>query len=92
MISENKNPKRYFYSHYAGFDSRSQRRLRFDLGFNLAAAESILHLRCQVLELKNRLHQMEIELADQMDSQQMRLVPYQEIYDEAIWISLVERE
>ncbi|MEI7848939.1 MAG: hypothetical protein WCK35_24280 [Chloroflexota bacterium] len=92
MISENKNPKRYFYSHYAVFDSRSQRRLRFGLGFNLAAAESILHLRCQVVELNKRLHQMEIELADQMDSQQLRLAPYLEIYDEAVWISLVELE
>jgi hypothetical protein len=92
MISENKPPKRYFYGHYAGFDSRILRRLRSDLGINLAAAESILHLRWQVIELKKRLHQMEIELADQMDSQQMRLVPYQEIYDEAIWISLVELE
>jgi hypothetical protein len=92
MISDNKPPKRYFYGHYAGFDLRSQRRLRSDLGLNQAAVESILHLRCQVVELNKRLHQLEIELADQMDSQQLRLAPYQEIYDEAVWISLVERE
>jgi hypothetical protein len=88
MILENSSPKRYSYGPYEGYESRSQRRLRNDLGVNQAATESILRLRNQVVELQRRLRQLEIELTAQAGNQQMRLARYREVYDEAIWIEL----
>lgn len=88
MIPENSSPKKYFYGPYAGFETRSQRRLKNDLGVNQAAAESILRLRQQVVELQSRLHQLEIELTAQVGSQKIHLARYREVYDEAIWIEL----
>jgi hypothetical protein len=86
MISENKTSKRYWYIPYEGYELRSQRRLRVDLGVDEDTAEVILHLRSQVIELQAHIRQMEAELSDQKASQRVRLARYREVYCEAIWI------
>jgi hypothetical protein len=92
MISEKPSPKRYFYGSYEGFESRSQRRLQNDLGVDEAAAEAILHLRRQVIELQSHLRQLEAELTAQSASQHIRLAHYREAYYEATWIELEFQE
>ena len=92
MIPENPPPKKYRYGLYEGYESRSQRRLQNDLGIDEAAAEMILHLRSQVVELQSRLRQMETELVAQQTSQQVRLTRYCEVYYEATWMELEIRE
>ena len=88
MISENTSQKRYRYGPYEGYESRSQRRLKADLGIDEAAVEAILHLRGQVIELQSRVRRLEAELTAQNASQQMRLARYLEVYYEATWIEL----
>jgi hypothetical protein len=92
MISENPSPKRYWYGPHEGYESRSQRRLQNDLGVDEAAAEAILHLRSQVIELQAHVRQLEAELAVQVASQQLRLARYREVYYEATWIELEFQE
>lgn len=92
MIPENPPPKKYWYGLYEGYESRSQRRLQKDLGVDEAAAEMILHLRSQVLELQARLRQMEAELIERQTSQQLRLTRYREVYYEATWMELEIKE
>ena len=86
MIPENSSPKRYWYDPYADYESRSKRRLQHDLGVDEAAAETILRLRSQVIELQSQIRQLETELAAHYASQQMRLSHYREVYYEATWI------
>ena len=86
MNSENPSPKRYFYGPYEGYEARSRRRLQNDLGVDEAAAEAILHLRRQVIELQSHLRQLEAELNAQQAGQQMRLARYRETYFEATWV------
>jgi hypothetical protein len=88
MIPENPPPKKYWYGPYEGYESRSQRRIQKDLGVDEAAAEAILHLRLQVVELQSHIRQLESELTAQVDSQQTRLARYREVYYEATWIEL----
>ena len=88
MIPENPPPEIYWYGTYEGYESRSQRRLQKDLGVDEAAAEAILRLRRQVLELQSHIRQLEAELTAQVDSQQFRLARYHEVYYEATWIEL----
>jgi hypothetical protein len=59
MSPANPPLKRYSYAPYEGYESRSQRRLHDDLGADKAAAEAILHLRRQVIELQSQLRQMQ---------------------------------
>ena len=92
MIPENSSPKRYWYAPYEGYESRCQRRLQEDLGVDEAAAETILHLRRQVVELQSRIRQLEAELNAQHASQQLRLARYREVYYEATWIELEIQE
>lgn len=92
MIPENPPSKKYWYAPYEGYESRSQRRLQKDLGVDEAAAEAILRLRKQVIELQAHIHQLETELNSQIDSQQFRLMRYREIYFEAAWIELEIQE
>ena len=92
MIPENPPPKKYWYGLYEGYESRSQRRLQNDLGIDEAAAEMILHLRRQVVELQSRLRQLETELIAQQTSQQVRLTRYREVYYEATWMELEIKE
>jgi hypothetical protein len=92
MIPENPAPKRYWYSPHAGYEARSQRRLQNDLGLDEAAAETILHLRSQVIALQSQIRQMEAELTAQTASQQLRLARYREVYYEATWIELEFQE
>ncbi len=93
MISENSSsPKIYIYGPYEGYEARCQRRLQVDLGVGQDAAETILHLRSQVLELQSHLRQLEAELTSQSASQQLRLARYREVYYEAAWIELEFQE
>ena len=92
MIPENPPPKKYWYGPYEGYESRSQRRLKNDLGVDEAAAEAILHLRRQVIELQSHIRQLEAELNAQVDSQHTRLARYREVYYEATWIELEFQE
>ena len=88
MIPENTSRKSYWYGPYEGYESRSQRRLQEDLGVDEAAAEAILHLRRQVIELQSHIRQLEAELTAHIDSQQYRLARTREVYYEATWIEL----
>jgi hypothetical protein len=88
MIPENSSPKRYWYDPYEDYESRSMRRLQDDLGVDEAAAETILRLRRQVIELQSQIRQLETELAAQYASQHMRLSRYREVYFEATWIEV----
>ncbi len=92
MIPENHSPKKYWYGPYEGYESRSQHRLKNDLGVDEAAAETNLHLRSQVIELQSRVRQLEAELTAQVASQHFRLVRYREVYYEATWIELEIQE
>jgi hypothetical protein len=88
MIPENPSPKKYWYGSYEGYESRSRRRIQNDLGVDEAAAETILHLRRQVIELQSHVRQLEAELTAQYESQQLRLARYRKVYYEATWIEL----
>jgi hypothetical protein len=88
MIPENPSAKQYRYGRSEGYESRSQRRLQTDLGIDAAAAETILHLRRQVVELQDTIRQLEAELAAESASQHMRLARYRESYYEATWIEV----
>ena len=92
MIPENPPPKKYWYGTYEGYESRCQRRLKNELGVDEAAAETILHLRSQVIELQSRVRQLEAELTAHNDSQQLRLARYRKVYYEATWIELEIKE
>jgi hypothetical protein len=92
MIAENPSPKRYWYGPYEGYESRCQRRLQEDLGVDEAAAETILRLRSQVIELRSRIRQLEAGLTTQEASQRLRLARYREVYYEAVWIELEFQE
>ncbi len=92
MIPENPPTRKYWYGFYEGHEARSQRRLQNDLGIDEAAAEMILHLRSQVVELQARLRQMESELIAQQTSQQVRLTRYREVCYEATWMELEIKE
>lgn len=86
MNSGNPSSQKPSYGPFEGFDERSQHRLHSDLGFDEAAAEAILRLRSQVIELQRTVRQLEAELHAQNSSQQTRLARYREFYFEAIWI------
>ena len=62
MIPKNPSTNRYWYGPYEGYETRSQNRLREDLGIDEAAAETILHLRNQVVALQSRIRELETEL------------------------------
>ena len=88
MIPKSSSPKRIWYSPYEGYESRSQQRLMNDLGIDADAAEAILHLRSQVIELQSRIQRLETELTAQLAGQKMRLARYQKVYTDAIWIEM----
>jgi hypothetical protein len=88
MIPENSSPKRYRYDPSEDYESRSKRRLKDDLGVDETAAETILRLRSQVIELQSQIRQLETELTAQYISQHMRLSRYRRVYYEATWIEL----
>ena len=92
MIPEIPSPKRYWYGSSEGYESRSQRRLQDDLGIDVATAETILHLRNQVIALQSRIRELDTELNAQNASQNMRLARYREIYYEATWTELELQE
>ena len=92
MDPENTFQKRYWYGQPEGFEARSQRRLQKDLGIDEAAAETILHLRSQIIELQSHIRRLRSELVAQTACQHLRLVRYREVYYEATWIELEIQE
>jgi len=92
MIPQNTSKKRYWYIPCEGYEMRSQRRLQNDLGVDEAAAETILHLRSQVIELQSQIRQLEAELTTQVASRHLRLARYRDVYYEATWIELEFQE
>jgi hypothetical protein len=92
MDPENSSPKRYWYGPSEGYEERSQRRLQKDLGVDKAAAETILHLRSQIVDLQSQIRQLKAELNVQTASQHLRLARYCEVYYEATWIELEIQE
>jgi len=92
MTRENPSPKKYWYGSYEGYELRCRRRLQEDLGVDEAAAETILRLRSQVIELQSHIRQLEAELTSQHANQQLRLARYREVYYEATWIELEIQE
>ena len=70
--------------HPKAMSSRSLRRLQDDLGVDEAAAEVILRLRSQVIELLSHIREVETGLNAQYASQQLRLARYREVYYKAI--------
>ena len=88
MNNEKITLKRVWYGPFEGYESRSQRRLHDDLGIDQVAAEAILRLRSQVIELQAHIRQLEAELTVHDASQQMRLAQYREVYYEATWVEL----
>jgi phage-related minor tail protein len=88
MQPENTSSKQYWYAVYEGYESRLQKRLHDDLGIDQTAAETILRLRRQIVELQSRVRQLESELDARVASQQSRLVRYTETCYEATWIEL----
>ena len=92
MIRENAHSKRYWYRPREGYELRSHFRLQKDLGLDETAAEAILHLRNQVVELQSLVRQMEAELNAQIDNEKLRLARYREGSYEATWIELEFKE
>lgn len=92
MNPENRNRKSYRYGPFEGYESRCQRRLKEDLGLDESAAEAILHLRSQVVELQAQIRQLEAELSAQNANQRLRLARYREAYYEATWIEVEFQE
>ena len=92
MKPVNPSLNKYRYGPYEGYEQRSQRRIQDDLGIDEAAAEAILRLRSQVIELQAHIRQLETELAVQDASQHVRLAQYREVYFEATWIELEFQE
>jgi hypothetical protein len=92
MIPENTSPKQFWYSPFEGYEKRSRRRLKNDLGVDANAAEVILRLRSQVIELQSQIRQLDAELTAQQASQTMRLAQYLDAYFEATWIELELKE
>ena len=92
MTPENPSAKQVRFGRSEGYESRSQRRLQEDLGIDESAAEAILHLRRQVVELQAQVQQLQAELAAQSASQNMRLARYRDVYYEATWIEVEFQE
>ena len=92
MTPENPSAKQVRFGRSEGYESRSQRRLRDDLVINEAAAETILHMRRQVIELQSHIRQLEAELSAQYAGQHIRLTHYREDYYEATWIEVEFQE
>ena len=87
-MPENSTRTTYWYGPYEGYEARCQRRLQEALGVDETAAEAILRLRSQVLELQSHIRYLEAELAIQHASQDLRLRRYREVYYEATYIEL----
>jgi hypothetical protein len=92
MTPKKSSKKQYRYGPSEGYESRTRRRLKDDLGIDESAAETILHLRSQVVELQSHIRQLEVELATHAVKQQMRLARYRESYYEATWIEVEFQE
>ena len=92
MIPENPPAKKVWYGPHEGFEKRSQRRLQDDLGLDEAAAEVIMDLRRQLIELQLNIRQLEAELTSHVAGRQLRLAHEQEACYEASWIELEFQE
>ncbi len=92
MDLKNESPERYRYGQFDGYEARCKARLLKDLGVEKAAAETILHLRSQVIELQDQIRRLKAELSAQDASQHLRLARYREVYYETTWIEVKIQE
>ena len=92
MTPENATRKNYWYGQSEGYESRCQHRLQDDLGIDEVAAETILRLRSQIIELQSHIRRLETELTAQYASQHMHLARYRKFCYEAAWIELEFQE
>jgi hypothetical protein len=92
MTMESTPKNRVWYGYYEGYEARVRRRLRDDLGIDEPAADAILHLRSQVLELQSQIRQMETELSAHLAARRLRLGQYHETFYEATWLELETKE
>ena len=88
MIHEDTSREKYWYGPHEDDELRCRRRIQNDLGVDQAAAETLLHLRRQVVGLQSHIRQLEAELDAQHASENMRLARYREVWYEAVWIEL----
>ncbi len=88
MMPVNPSYKKYRY-HIADEDeSRCQNRLQVDLGVDEDTAGVILRLRRQVIDLQNRVNDLEAELAGREVNRQSYLAHIRQEYIEAAWIEV----
>ena len=87
-MSENSIHPSYWYGPYEGYEARCQRRLRAVLGVDETAAETIVRLRGQVIELQAQVRRLAAELSVQHANQALRLGRVREVFYEATWIEL----
>lgn len=85
---QDSSPNRFWYGQFEGYESRSQKRLKEDLGVEKDEAEIILNLRKQVVALQSQIYDLETELDAIKASLLLRLAHNREIYYEAIWIEV----
>lgn len=67
------------------YEDRCRKRLQKELGVNSAGADVILHMRRQILEMQERIRQMEAELISYRLRKETLLGHYQIEYYEAYW-------
>ncbi|MGZ6220000.1 MAG: hypothetical protein ACXWMV_08380 [Syntrophales bacterium] len=71
------------------FEQRCRRRLREILGANASGIDAILRLRRQVLTLRSRVHELEVQLASLEHCYRNSLLTrYRETYVETSWRDL----
>lgn len=85
MVDDSSEDEEIISWELESFEFRCSRRLEEDLGVNSAGTEVILHMRDQIRQLQERVHQLEIELTARRDSRQRRLSSYRQVYFEATW-------
>ncbi|MDX9992102.1 MAG: hypothetical protein RBS68_08640 [Anaerolineales bacterium] len=93
-MHEDRSKNKYWYGPHQDEELRCRRRIQNDLGLNQAAAETVLRLRRQVIELQSQMRQLQAELDAQLANENMRLARYRQVYSEAVWIEfeIQERE
>ncbi len=92
MTPKNQTIKTIWFSPHEGYEVRLQHRLQEELGMDETAADAILHLRNQVIELQAQIRQLEAELAAHNANQHLRLSRYREGYTETTWIEVEIRD
>jgi hypothetical protein len=90
MLPKTDPERTYWHGSYEGYEARCRRRLLHDLGVEEAAAETILRLRSQVVELQAQVRALDAELNAVRAVQYARLIRFREVYYETDWVELQE--